>query len=118
MNVGGLQIDHQLKSGRLMERNVARPDPIQDLVDSVCKTLRRFAKIGRICHQPSPVGVVAIRIDGGKTVFSGQLDDQRTICQETAALINDDSINLLLSHLIKYAAGNERHRVREIVEHA
>src|SRR6266550_9648217 len=58
--LGGLQIDDQLKSGGLINWNVARFCPVEDLVHVIGETLGEFAEIGRISHQPTQVHIVAV----------------------------------------------------------
>src|SRR3954447_14850129 len=75
----GREIDDQLKFGGLINWNVARFCPAEDLVHIIGKALGEFAEIGRISHQPSQVHIVAVWITDRETVFLGQFNDQYSL---------------------------------------
>jgi hypothetical protein len=100
--LGGLQIDDQLKSGGLINWNVARFCPVEDLVHVIGETLGEFAEIGRISHQPTQVHIVAVRITDRETVFLGQFNDQYSLRQKSASFVNDYSLELFLRYRIGF----------------
>ena len=68
------------------------------------ETLGEFAEIGRVSHQPTQVHIVAVRITDPEAVFLGQFNDQYSLRQKSASFVNDDSLELFLSHRIEGTA--------------
>src|SRR3954451_19038895 len=102
--LGGLQVDGQLKSCGLIDWNVTRFCPVQDLVHVIRETLGEFDEIGRISHQPTQIHIVVVWIADRKTVSRGQSNDQYSMRQKSTSFVDEDSLEFLLRHRIEVAA--------------
>src|SRR5215831_6552980 len=50
---GGLQVDHQLELGRLLDGQIARFSALQDLVDEYGSTAKVFGNVRPVGHEPA-----------------------------------------------------------------
>ena len=74
--LSGLQVDHQLVSGRSLHRQVGRLLALEDTVDLAGGAPERRNEIGAVSDQCAAVGEIRERIHGGQSVVGGNLDDQ------------------------------------------
>src|SRR5438067_10863554 len=61
--VGGLQIDHQLELGRLLNRQIGRPGAFEDLVDQLCRLDILVDEIGAVGDETAGHDVQTVWID-------------------------------------------------------
>src|SRR3954469_9812943 len=61
--LGGLQIDHQLKLGRLLDWQIGRPLAVEDLSYVAAELVKRAAEARSIADQAAESGEVAKIID-------------------------------------------------------
>jgi len=57
--LGGSQIDNEIEFGRLVDRDVARFGPVEDLVHIIGHAPPEFAEVALIGHQPTHLHVFA-----------------------------------------------------------
>src|SRR3984893_8883089 len=94
--LGGLQIDDQSKSGRLVNWDFARLGSVEDLVDIIGHAPPGFADVALIGHQPTRLHILTIAIDRRQAAFLDQLDDQLPVREEVTYVTDHDRIWPLL----------------------
>src|SRR5262245_19529975 len=76
---GGLEVDHQLKLGRLLDRQITGFLTLENAVDIPSSAFVEFLIVDPIGHQPAALDEVTIRVDGWQAMPGGQRDDQISV---------------------------------------
>src|SRR5262245_19016898 len=75
----GLEIDHKLELGRLLDRQVTGPFTLEDAIDIGCCLPVCLEQLNPIRHQTAAGDEVAGRIDRRQAVPGGERDDRSTV---------------------------------------
>jgi hypothetical protein len=87
----GLDVDHQLVFGRVLNRQVGGPSPPQDQIDIRCGLPILIDGLDAVRQQAAIVGEEAIRVDGRQPVASRQLDNQFSMSDQEGIGRNDQA---------------------------
>ena len=74
--LGGLEVDHQLEFGRLLDRQVGRLLALEDAIDVAGRAPKLVDQIRPVGHQAAAVDEVAIEVDRRQSVPGRKRDDQ------------------------------------------
>ena len=77
--LGGFQIDHECESGRLIDRDVARFGPVEDLVHVIGRAPPEVAKVGLVGHQSQPPPSRGARHASAETINLGKGQARSTL---------------------------------------
>src|SRR6516165_9062585 len=100
--VCGLEVDDKLEFRWLINRNVARRCPIEDLVHVIRDPASELGGIARICHQPTPLYIMAVGIHRRHAALLDKFDDRLTVGEKLAYVAHDDRTRRLLCDLGKH----------------
>src|SRR6266550_3995232 len=73
-----LQIDHEVKFGRLLDRQITGSGALQNLVYVNCRSAEIICHIGTKCYEPAIVGVFTFRINRRNSCRYDKFEDIAT----------------------------------------
>jgi hypothetical protein len=102
-----------LEFGRLINRDIARFSPVEDLVHVIGHAPHEFAEVRPVGHQPTRLHVFTIAIDRRQAAFLGQLDDQLTVGKMVSYVAYYQRVRALRRDFREYALILRRGRLLE-----
>src|SRR5262245_58291465 len=94
----GLQVDDQLEPGRLLDGQVSRSSPLEDLVHVAGGAPKRVGYARPVGHEATRFDEVSIVADPGQPALRRQLEDAATVREEQLVRRVDEGAGPRLQH--------------------
>src|SRR5262249_13941585 len=95
--LGRFEVDHQLELGGLLDRKIAWPGTLQNLVDVDRGAANHFVEVRAVRHETARVDKQACLINFGKFLLRGELDDAKALARRQGIGKQHERIRTLLS---------------------
>src|SRR6266446_4958682 len=103
-----LEIDQELEFGGLINWDVARFGPFEDLMHIIGHAPEQLREVNRISHQPTGLDVIAVRTHGRQAVLLGELGDQLAVSVKVPFAADQYCVRPLLLHFSEDAPNLRR----------
>src|SRR4029077_20573255 len=94
-------IEHQLEFGLLVEGNVSRFCTFQYLIRHIREATPYVPKINTIRQETTGIDKFPERINGGQTIFGGEINNQLTVRDMLASVRYNQTINPILRYRLE-----------------
>src|SRR5262249_23495598 len=95
---GGPEVHHELEFGGLLEGEVSRLCPLQDLVHEGRGASKVVAQVGAIAHEPADLDVFPLREHRGQVTVRRQLRDPRAVGPEDRVTEDEEGLCAVADH--------------------
>src|SRR5215831_20013143 len=96
--LGGVEVDHQLELGGLLDGEIGRCGAFENLVDEVRGAATDFAKVSAVRHEPAGFDKVADPVDPRHAMLEGELYQLYPVSVGEGANRSDNTSDAILLH--------------------